>query len=58
MLLVGLIGWRYGRGTALAWSADWLFVTLDDGRLVAIGPAGGAQVVAVAPLPRGALIGG
>jgi hypothetical protein len=46
-----------GRGTALAWSADWLFVTLDDGRLVAIGPAGGAQVVAVAPLPRGALIG-
>jgi hypothetical protein len=46
-----------GRATALAWSADWLFVTVDDGRLVAIGPAGGAQTVAISALPHGALIG-
>jgi hypothetical protein len=46
-----------GRAIALAWSAEWLFVTIDDGRLVAIGPAGGAQTVAISPLPHGALIG-
>jgi len=45
-----------GHANALAWSADWLFVTLDDGRLLALGSAGGAQTVDVSQLPHGALI--
>lgn len=47
-----------GHATTLAWSADWLFVMVDDGRLVAIGPAGGARTVDLPSLPSGALIGG
>ena len=46
-----------GHASALAWSGDWLFVTLDDGRLVAIGPAGGAETVDISPMPQGALVG-
>lgn len=47
-----------GHATGLTWSPDWLFVMLDDGRLEAIGVAGGARTVDLPSLPNGALLAG